>query len=248
MRKERGKCTVCERIMVSHRGMCGACYKEWRKWYLPPNVTCDSCGKAYHNVATKKGLKHTFCSMRCAGIFRIGKQADLSPAVYEMRSCEICGEEFRALGMNIHAGGGKYCSTACNGKARSARARRAKMERISYWRDVEYWRKRKGWVPVARQMIAEAGNACSICSDRKNLVVHHIVDPNLTRDVKLLFSPNNCEVLCQSCHGIKHQHNGELVKNTKFCQFCNAEFRPLKPGQRTCSRSCGARTRYGKTL
>lgn len=245
-------CSVCGRMRVLTRGMCSKCYKDWKKWHLPPNVKCAECGRSYHRVSTETTPAYEFCSKSCYSQFRVGRQADYSRASYELRRCIACGAEFRAEGGNIKAGGGKYCSTACWGMMR-----RGRTIDLDYWNGIAAWRLHLKWDELVRQIIAKRGPACTLCGNRGDPCVHHRLDPNPNRDTKLLLDEDNCVVLCRGCH-VRWHTQGKIAavhdRSPRVCTVCGAEFVPAQFNrnrpQRACSRRCGVILRnckvYGK--
>jgi len=246
----RGKCEKCGRgPMTIWRGMCGNCYKQWRRWNLSPDRVCPVCSKEFHHTTN---LEREFCSKECNCRFKKGKDSTLSHAAsYEIRRCLLCNGEFKAEGSNIRAGGGKYCSPKCWGIARRSRS----------WQERErddsrtHWRVAHGWIEFASKLIVSRGIRCELCAcDTGSLCVHHRVDPNPGQNVGLLLDPGNCVVLCRGCH--RKVHAGTMEKNPKkrqysppktvprndkrkTCEVCGKEFAARLAKQKACSRGCG---------
>jgi len=164
---------------------------------------CENCGQPV------KRSSQRFCNRRCYGSWKLGRNAR-NEAVHEYLptvdgknvelSCEVCGEKFL---VPHHAASGtrpipRFCSSECFGKSR----RSENFDEKHRKHDIEKWRQQLHWRSFRRAWI-ESHPACSSCGvirRGRNLVVHHPVDPNPTRDEALLFAPSNLVVLCRSCH------------------------------------------------
>jgi 5-methylcytosine-specific restriction endonuclease McrA len=119
-------CVSCSRnVRHTRRELCAACYKHWRKWNNPPNVTCEWCGRRYFEPAPKK---HTLCSLECFSAWKIGRNSRNESIAGRRRppvdrngrvalACEHCGSPFRVRPYELKRLP-KYCSPACNAARR----------------------------------------------------------------------------------------------------------------------------------
>jgi hypothetical protein len=121
-------CVSCEHeAKTTRRGLCGACYKRWRKWNKAPNVTCEWCGRGYFDSVPRK---HTLCSLTCYRAWKIGRDSrnemiaghlrpPVDPDGWVELACEHCGSPFRVRPYELRRRP-KYCSRACKGARRTA--------------------------------------------------------------------------------------------------------------------------------
>ncbi len=200
------RCKECQReVPRLQRGMCAACYRNWRKENAPPNTRCEQCGRSYF---TSSRRMHSLCSRACFRAWKVmrnqhneftdgGKQV--------MTTCLWCE---RLFGVELHfvaRGGGRYCSLGCWGIAR----------RLDPSRPISLenaWRQRCGYSRVRDAILHAPGVKCSRCGQERthnNMVVHHIIDPG--RDRHLLLDPENLEILCRRCHVREHWARGDLA-------------------------------------
>ena len=196
-------CSVCQRD-VHHvsRGMCGNCYRIWQKDNLPPNATCDVCGKAYFRRpgASPKGRT---CSRSCFSLWKHGHDCFNRPTdggVLVERTCPVCRTGFVVEKRQVKKGFGRYCSLQCN-----AIRRRIDPERSTYPENA--WRQREGFRALSDGMLSVPDSRCQLCGERRtagNLVVHHPTAPDGDRE--LLLAPGNLVVLCRACHMRVHHH------------------------------------------
>lgn len=115
-------CASCSReVQDTHRGLCGACYKRWRKWNETPNVACEWCGREYFDPAPRQ---HTLCSRPCYRAWKIGRTNSNEPIAARNRppvdadgkvvlKCVHCGASFRVRPYELKRHP-RYCSLACN--------------------------------------------------------------------------------------------------------------------------------------
>jgi hypothetical protein len=174
---------------------------------------CTQCGMNFHKAASRMPKSgNRFCSETCYGKWKRGRNS-ANELVHEQRpvdeegrihlACESCGSDFS---VPHHAVVGRlpvprFCSLACSGKAKR---KGISGDPVTRQRALEIfaWRQSLGWKKFSTAW-TRSHPACSSCGTQKvgrNLVIHHPVDPNATRDETLLFAPSNLVVLCRSCH------------------------------------------------
>ncbi len=168
-----------------------------------PRSACEHCGKP----VPRKGGR--FCSQVCFGQWKLGRNAR-NEAIHEYiptvdgknveLTCEICNGKFlvphhRVSGTRPQP---RFCSAVCFGKSRRNKTyeKRKKQNEDNQWRQsLRYPEFASAWLRANPQC-----SSCNLHRHGPNLVVHHIKDPNLTRDKFLLFAPSNLMVLCRACH------------------------------------------------
>jgi len=96
-------CPSCGGAKRPSAQQCRPCYER-----KDPNSTCLTCGEAFWVKASRVGLSR-FCSVECRR---------KAPRVLAL-TCAQCGGAFHAKPSKMANGGGRYCSRACQGAARS---------------------------------------------------------------------------------------------------------------------------------
>jgi len=162
-------------------------------------VGCARCGKPVPRPGSK------FCSRECYGEWKIGRNSknelvnECIPTVdgkHVEMECESCGKTF--LVEHHRATKTRFCSSRCFGDSR----KKAGYEKRQQQNENNLWRQSLMWPQFANAWI-KSNPSCAECGKHRrgrNLVVHHVVDPNPTRDESLLFLPSNLLVLCRACH------------------------------------------------
>ncbi len=141
----------------------------------------------------------------------------------EVRRCLVCELPFVPSAPAKKAGMGRYCSRACAGIGRRTTGiYRTRME----------WYNSHGWQTFSKNL--RKNRACEDCASTDRLTIHHKCDPFPTRDIHLLLSRNNLEILCYRCHFRRHR---PPVSST--CPVCRERFEhaPSKR-QKFCSAAC----------
>ena len=164
------------------------------------SAPCEVCGVTVYRAKTRR-KKHLFCSRTCFRTWKARNQVCVQ--------CKQCGKEFLVCqSVSFQKGAPRlYCSAKCFGLAKrrgssGALASNPRSHEINMWRQSVGWKAfRSAWL-ASHPICAECGKT----RRGRNLVVHHIVNPDPTRDEALLFSPSNLRVLCRSCH-IKIHHS-----------------------------------------
>jgi 5-methylcytosine-specific restriction endonuclease McrA len=86
------------------------------------------------------------------------------------------------------------------------------------------------WKELRDRVLSRDGHACTICSCKKNLHIHHI-DADNTHD-----DPENLVTLCQYCHARAHSEmkkTGGVLRVMKVISYCRKEGSEKKePGNR----------------
>lgn len=228
-------CSVCHRETRStSRGMCGNCYRIWQRDHFPPNAACDVCGRAYFRRPCAPEAGRT-CSRECFKTWKLGRNQHNQPtdgATLLPRECEWCGDAFVVPQRQINKGFGRFCSLRCS----AARKTVPRLEILCEWcgesflllpnrlfygcgrfcsRPCYEFARRENRLPreakrarnyrrFREERLARA-DGCQRCDTSVDLVLHHRIRTRERPD--LLFSPENLEVLCRSCHT---RHHGEL--------------------------------------
>lgn len=194
-------CTCCgkeKKIATKSQQLCAACYTRRRKQSGPPNAVCSICGTSFRRRHKKA---REFCSKLCYRKSKLGRTATLEETQVREQPCPTCGAPVRAVGWQIDRGEGIYCSLTC----RSIRKRKYKeWSPIEKVRAINSWRTGRGWRRFRTDLLRVRGAYCERCGNTSRPCVHHIVDPDQSRDEELLLDPNNCVVLCTSCHVTLH--------------------------------------------
>ena len=158
------------------------------------NTNCERCGRPIEARGTR------FCSRACY-------LAEKNDAGTTEHRCEVCGTVFKAQRWrNITPTPPRFCDRACAGMNRRREPERTERGAESQAREIHDWRQSLKWRAFQRAWIA-TNPRCDVCGAPRagrNLVVHHPVDPNPTRDAALLFAPSNLVVLCRACHASLH--------------------------------------------
>jgi 5-methylcytosine-specific restriction endonuclease McrA len=200
-------CDVCQRDMRAiTRGMCGACYRDWRKENAPPNARCECCSRLYFNTSRKR---HSLCSRAC---FRAWKPMRNQHNEFTdggkqvMHMCEWCRRPFGVEMRFVARGGGRFCSSECFGMSRRA-------DPSTTTSPENAWRQRQRYNRFRNSILHAPGATCARCGvlrTHNNVVVHHVLEPD--GDVQLLFDPSNLELLCRRCHLREHRARGHLER------------------------------------
>lgn len=202
-----GNCRQCGRPLGRNgSSFCSkACANRWNgENRMAPRNPCDNCG----GHVPRKGSR--FCSKKCFGEWKLGRNAknelvnECIPTIdgknVEMY-CEVCGVRF--LAPHHRATKARFCSSRCFGENRKNEGyeKREAQNEIGLWRQAMKWKIFSGaWLRSHPEC-----SSCGTTRRGRNLVVHHVVDPNPARDEALLFAPSNLVVLCRSCHAKLHR-------------------------------------------
>lgn len=197
-------CPTCGREVRSRqRGMCGNCYRIWRRDHFPPNSTCAVCGRAYFRRAAASPHGRT-CCRRCFRIWKRGRDQHNRPTDGARpidRSCEWCGRSFTVEKRQVDKGFGRFCSIQCNAIRRRIDPSRPTSREGA-------WRGRMGFRKVADRLLRAPEARCAKCGERRthgNLVVHHPVPPD--GNATLLLAEWNLVILCRACHIAVHRED-----------------------------------------
>lgn len=197
----RNPCPQCGAPVSSgHRFCSKACSNKWTgAAKMAPRAPCENCG----GPVPRKGSR--FCSEKCFGEWKLGRNSknelvnECIPTVDGKNieiSCEVCGKSF--LTPHHRLGKVRFCSSRCFGESRKADS----FQKHEEQNETNLWRQSLHWRPFSGAWL-KAHPKCSSCGGARrgrNLVIHHPIDPNPTRDEALLFAPSNLVVLCRACH------------------------------------------------
>lgn len=169
------------------------CYNKSRGEHLDRN--CLVCGNVFHSRSDRlqKG-GGLYCSKTCSGVARRNQVTLI---------CKQCGTSYKAK--KAHEYTSRFCSTVCQNLWRSQNIFGSLHP---LWRGgrspyPETWGR-----PFRRYIRQRDGDKCAICCNEGNLV-HHIDED------KQNTTPENCIVLCRSCHGKYHGALPEYRKNIR---------------------------------
>lgn len=204
--EKRDPCPQCGTPVASGNRFCSkVCANRWagskRK---KPRSPCEHFGRPVPRSTSR------FCSRACYAKWKLGRNAKNELSIERVPTvdganaevvCETCGTVFRVP--HYMATKARFCCARCFGESRKTEH----YEKHKKQSEDLLWRQSLRWSQFASAWL-KAHPSCSQCGAPRcgrNLVVHHIVDPNPTRDETLLFAPPNLAVLCRSCHVKLHK-------------------------------------------
>lgn len=230
-------CSACGReTKGSWRGMCGNCYRIWRRDKLPPNTACAVCGRPYFRGTGSRATGQT-CSRDCFKTWKRGRNQRNEPtdgAALLTRECEWCSVEFTVERRQVDKGFGRFCSLRCCAARKVVLRLAMNCERCGgsfmlrpnrLFFGCGRFCSRPCYVEArtAAKLPPEPERAernyrrfrdewlaraegCERCGRKADLSLHHRVRTRERPD--LLYAPENLEVLCRSCHARHHNEQG----------------------------------------
>lgn len=180
------------------------CYSAWKKGRPRPDlqsgttVTCEICGKDFRiNTWQVENMDRRFCSKECRGVWMSknfsGEQHPQWTGGDEEveRICENCDKSFTVLEHCLRRGDnyGLFCSKDCLLEFQKA-------EKHPRWLGSKSFEPYPPTFNKAfKRMIRERDDyTCAVCG-LEGVDAHHI---NYVKDDT---NPDNCILLCKSCHG-----------------------------------------------
>lgn len=91
-----------------------------------------------------------------------------------------------------------------------------------YTGNARYTNYTRGWNRLSKVYRLSVNNTCEICGATSNLNAHHIISYWLFEDHDTrVHDSNNLLCVCDTCHGILHQHNTTIVPHISEMKYKN---------------------------
>lgn len=193
---------------------------------------CEFCNMRFEFQDAPSNARRRFCSVECR---RRGCKVGPEKKPRTPHVCKLCGKVF----IDEHAERPRrFCSNKCH--AISKRRKNHKHPRGDLAADLQKW---------AREVILR-DEKCIRCGVQGPLQAHHI--NSYAKHPELRLDISNGAALCPVCHHAQHPKHelgwflGRGGRSVSMCVICEGKFVASKNTQRTCSVSCGAKSRQSK--